>query len=118
MFDPFAALCVMKWARAVNPMNVEGQIEGGPLQGYSFGMMERIQFGGGDCQEPRPGELYDSGGAEPDDFGHPERHLRCGGSVHQGFSRCPEAVLRDIPGNDGNTNYFEIFLRRRVNGRF
>ncbi|MDP6278176.1 MAG: xanthine dehydrogenase family protein molybdopterin-binding subunit [Nitrospinota bacterium] len=38
--------------RAVNPMNVEGQIEGGALQGYGFGMMERIEFKGGIAQNP------------------------------------------------------------------
>ncbi|MBT3350910.1 MAG: xanthine dehydrogenase family protein molybdopterin-binding subunit [Nitrospinaceae bacterium] len=38
--------------RAVNPMNVEGQIEGGALQGYGFGMMERIQFKDGIAQNP------------------------------------------------------------------
>ena len=38
--------------RAVNPMNIEGQIEGGSLQGYGFGMMERIQFRDGVVQNP------------------------------------------------------------------
>ncbi|MEE9274039.1 MAG: xanthine dehydrogenase family protein molybdopterin-binding subunit [bacterium] len=38
--------------RAVNPMNVEGQIEGGSLQGYGFGMMERIWMKGGRAQNP------------------------------------------------------------------
>lgn len=38
--------------RAVNPMNIEGQIEGGSLQGYGFGMMERIQFRDGIAQNP------------------------------------------------------------------
>jgi CO/xanthine dehydrogenase Mo-binding subunit len=38
--------------RAVNPMNVEGQIEGGLLQGYGFGMMERVQFEDGIVQNP------------------------------------------------------------------
>lgn len=38
--------------RAVNPMNVEGQIEGGSLQGYGFGMLERILFKDGIVQNP------------------------------------------------------------------
>ncbi|OGL58839.1 MAG: hypothetical protein A3J27_01815 [Candidatus Tectomicrobia bacterium RIFCSPLOWO2_12_FULL_69_37] len=38
--------------RAVNPMNVEGQIEGGSLQGYGFGMLERIRYKGGIAQNP------------------------------------------------------------------
>ncbi len=38
--------------RAVNPMNVEGQIEGGSLQGYGFGMMERVLFRDGIVQNP------------------------------------------------------------------
>jgi CO/xanthine dehydrogenase Mo-binding subunit len=38
--------------RAVNPMNVEGQIEGGSLQGFGFGMMERILFKDGVVKNP------------------------------------------------------------------
>lgn len=38
--------------KAVNPMNVEGQIEGGSLQGYGFGMTERIQFEDGIALNP------------------------------------------------------------------
>ncbi|MBI3129687.1 MAG: xanthine dehydrogenase family protein [Candidatus Tectomicrobia bacterium] len=38
--------------QAVNPMNVEGQIEGGSLQGYGFGMMERIVYKRGIAQNP------------------------------------------------------------------
>ncbi|MEK6709406.1 MAG: molybdopterin cofactor-binding domain-containing protein, partial [Nitrospinota bacterium] len=38
--------------QAVNPMNVEGQIEGGSLQGYGFGMMERVVYKDGVAQNP------------------------------------------------------------------
>ncbi len=38
--------------KAVNPMNVEGQIEGGSLMGYGFGMLERIQMQDGRTQNP------------------------------------------------------------------
>ena len=38
--------------RPINPMSVEGQIEGGSLQGYGFGMMERVLFKDGIAQNP------------------------------------------------------------------
>ena len=38
--------------KAVNPMNVEGQIEGGTLQGYGFGMMEQVLMEEGMVKNP------------------------------------------------------------------
>ncbi|HBK81105.1 MAG TPA: hypothetical protein DDZ83_15800, partial [Nitrospinae bacterium] len=38
--------------RAINPMNVEGQIEGGASMGYGLGLMEIIQMKEGRAQNP------------------------------------------------------------------
>ena len=38
--------------RAINPMNVEGQIEGGSSMGYGLGMMEAIRMKNGKVQNP------------------------------------------------------------------
>ncbi len=38
--------------RAINPMNVEGQIEGGSSMGYGLGLMEEIQMKDGRAQNP------------------------------------------------------------------
>ena len=44
------AACTL--AKAINPMNVEGQIEGGSSMGYGLGMMESIRMKNGKVQNP------------------------------------------------------------------
>jgi CO/xanthine dehydrogenase Mo-binding subunit len=44
--------------RAINPLSVEGQIEGGTIQGLGYGLMERLVHLGGMVANPTLGDYY------------------------------------------------------------
>ena len=122
-------------------MNVEGQIEGGALQGYGFGMMERIQFKDGIAQNPNfddyliptsldaPGEMetiivetHEPTGpfgacAQPDDACRFECDLRCRWRSASGSSRDTRGgASGDVWGKWHRLEFFLILSRRSGDG--